>query len=114
MKIQTSEIMGRKNNKEAMSTQNPRITESDNTEMLKSPEGQIRSLIVEMIENFWKEFRESQKEIKEAINEMKKSTQTINNRLDHMEGRISLLDDDSKNEHIVYNLEKTIRQHEWD
>ena len=38
---------------------------------------------------------------------MKTSMQTINNRLDHMDGRISLLNDDhSKNEHIVYNLEK--------
>ena len=32
-----------------------------------------------------------------------------------MENRISLLEDDcSKNEHIVYKLEKTIRQHELD
>ena len=46
---------------------------------------------------------------------MNTSIQTINNRLDHMEGRVSLLEDDhSKNEQIIYNLEKTIRQHELD
>ena len=46
---------------------------------------------------------------------MKTSIQTINNRLDHMEGRLSLLENDhSKNENIVYNLEKTIQQHELD
>ena len=38
---------------------------------------------------------------------MKTSIQTINNRLDHMEGRVSLLEDDhSKIEHTIYNLEK--------
>ena len=46
---------------------------------------------------------------------MKASIQTINNRLYHVENRISLLEDDfSKNERIVYNLEKTIQQHELD
>ena len=91
MKIQTSEIMGRRNNKKAMNTHNPTITEPGITEMLRSSEEQIRKLIGEMIEDFQKEFRESQKEIKETINEMETSIQTINNRLDHMEGRVSLL-----------------------
>ena len=53
--------------------------------------------------------------MKDAIIEMKASIQTINNRLDHMENRISLLEDDlSKNKRIVYKLEKTIRQPELD
>ena len=86
-----------------MSTHNPMIIEPSFTEMLRESEEKIRKLTVEMIEDFWKEFRESQKEIKEATNEMKTSIQTINNRLDHMEGRISLLEyDHSKNEHILY------------
>ena len=38
MKIQTSEIMGRRNNKEAVSTLNPMITELSFTEMLRAPE----------------------------------------------------------------------------
>ena len=108
-KIQTSEIMERRNNKEPMSVHNPTTTEPDNIEMQRLLEGQTRNLRVELIQDFQKEFRESLKEIKDAINEMKTSIQTINTRLDHMEGRISLFEyDHSKNEHIIYNLEKTI------
>ena len=104
--------MGRRNSKKPMSVHNPTTTEPDNTEMQRLPEGQTRNLTVELIQDFQKEFRESLKEIKDAINEMKTSIQTINTRLDHIEGRISLLDDHSKNELIVFNLEKTIQQHE--
>ena len=51
--------------------------------------------------------KETRKEVKDAIIEMKASIQTINNRLDHMENIISLLGDHHfKNESIVYNLEK--------
>ena len=123
--------MKRKNSKETMSSHNPTTTEPANTEVQRLPEGQFRTLIVEMIKNFQEEFREilkgmkdqinkesdtlnrnqkeALKEVKDAIIEMNASIQTINNRLDHMENRISLLEDDlSKNEHIVYKLEKTI------
>ena len=90
MKIQTSEIMGRRNNKEAVSTPNSMITELSFTEMLRALEEKIRKLIVEMKEDIQKQLTENQKEIKESIDEMKTSIQTINNRLDHMEGRVSL------------------------
>ena len=43
MKIQTSEIMGRRNNKEAMSTPNPMITEPRFTEMLRASEEKSES-----------------------------------------------------------------------
>ena len=129
--------MGRRNNKETMSPHNSTTIEPITTEMQGLPEGQFRTLVVEMIQDFRKEFRESLKqmkdqiskesdtqnrnqiealkEVKEAIIEMKASMQTINNRLEHLESRISLLEDDqSKSEHTIHNIEKTIRQHELD
>ena len=59
-----------------MSTHNPMISEPGNTEMLRSPEEQIRNLIVEMIEDFWNDL---EPEGKKERNEMKTSIQTINN-----------------------------------
>ena len=106
--------MGRRNNKEPMSIHNSTTTEPDKTEMQRLPEGQTRNLTVELIQDFQKDFSESLEEIKDAVNEMMTSMQTINTRLDHMEGRISLVEyDHSKNEHRVYKLEK-IPQNEMD
>ena len=51
MKIQTSEIMGRRDNKKAVSTPNPMITELSFTEMLRASEEKLRKTIVEMIED---------------------------------------------------------------
>ena len=60
-----------------------------------------------MKEDLPKQLTENQKEIKESMDEMKTSIQTVNNRLDHMEGRVSLSEkDQSKIEHTIYNLEK--------
>ena len=61
-KLKKPEIMRRKNSKETMSSHNSTTTELVTTEVQRLPEGQFRTLKVEMIQDFQKEFRESLKE----------------------------------------------------
>ena len=67
-KLKKPEIMRRKNSKETISSHNSTTTEPANTEVQRLPEGQFRTLIVEMIQDFQKEFRESLKVMKNQIN----------------------------------------------
>ena len=59
--------MKRKNSKETMSPHNPTTTEPANSEAQRLPEGQFRTSIEEIIQDFLKEFRESLKVIKDQI-----------------------------------------------
>ena len=114
--------MGRRNNKETVSTPNHMITDVNITEILRASEEKIITEIqraieekitksmtemTEMNENLQKKLTEIEKKLKEPMEEMKTSIQTVNNRVDHMEGRISLIEDyHSKTEHTIYILEK--------
>ena len=119
--------MGRRNNKETVSTPNHMITDVNITEILRASEEKIITEIqraieekitksmTEMNENLQKKLTEIEKKLNESMVETKASIQTIKNRLEHMEGRTSLLEDDrSKIEHTINKLEKKIQQHEAD
>ena len=119
--------MGRRNNKEIVSAPNHMITDVNITEILRASEEKIITEIqraieekitksmTEMNENLQKKLTEIEKKLNESMVETKASIQTIKNRLDHMEGRTSFLEDDhSKIEHTIYNLEKKLQQHESD
>ena len=67
--------MKRKNSKETMSPHNPTTTEPANSEVQILPEGQLRTTIEEMIQDFQKEFRESLKGMKDQIS---KESNTLN------------------------------------
>ena len=69
-KLKKPEIMRKKTSKETMSSHNSTTSEPANTEVQRLPGGQFRTLIVEMIQDFQKEFRESLKGMEEQINNL--------------------------------------------
>ena len=124
--MENTENARMKNSEETRSIHNTSTSEITDSDLQEMQDGEFRILIFRMmkglkasieemkdeVEALRKNQKETLNEMKESINELKTTIETNASRLDHMENRVSLLEDSSfKTENTVNDIQKTLQQH---